>query len=123
MKVYAIEKGWYSDRHIIGIVETEDEAKSIVDAIKGGSYDSDSARYEEYDTKKFQKNRMRFTEDHEYNDSWHAEYDEYGWNNEFKDNTEVYEGHYVIYADTSEQAKKIAQDMYWEEKARREGLV
>lgn len=123
MKVYAIEKGWYSDKHIIGIVETEDEAKSIVDAIKGGSYDSDSVRYSEYDTKQFQKNRMRFTVDHEYDNSWHAEYDEYDWNNEYKDNTKAYEGHYVIYADTPGQAIKIAQDMYWEEKARREGLV
>jgi hypothetical protein len=29
MKVYVIEKGMYSDRHIIGVVETEEEAKKI----------------------------------------------------------------------------------------------
>lgn len=47
MKVYVIEKGCYSDRHIIGIVESETEAKNVIKAIKCGSYNDDSISYEE----------------------------------------------------------------------------
>lgn len=122
MKVYVIEKGWYWDKHIVGIVETEDEAQRICDAIKGGSWDSDSVRYEEYDTSRFKNSRMRFTVDYEDNGSWHSEYDEYGWDM-CDDNTELYENHYIIYANHPSEAIKIAQDMRSEKLAKENRLI
>ena len=32
MKVYVIQKGYYSDRHIIGIVETKEEVEETTEA-------------------------------------------------------------------------------------------
>jgi len=123
MKVYVIEKGYYSDRHIIGIVETKDEAEQIVDAIKGASWDRDSVRYKEFDTEQFKNKRLLFEVTREWNNSWHAEFDEYNFFDNYKDNTCDYSDHYIIYADNPSQAIKIAQDMYWEEQAKKEGLI
>ena len=52
MKVYVIEKGCYSDRHVVGVTETEKEAKAICKVISG-KYKYDKASYTEYDTKQF----------------------------------------------------------------------
>lgn len=123
MIVYVIEKGWYLDRHIVGIVETEDEAQKICDAIKDNSWDSDSVRYEEYDTNRFKNTRMRFVVDYEYNGSWHSKYDEYEWNDVYNNNIESYENHYIIYANHSNEAIKIAQDMRAEKLAKENGLI
>lgn len=122
MKVYVIEKGIYSDRHIIGIVETEAEAKNVIKAIKCGSYDDDSISYDEYDTHQFIDKRFRYNVT-DYNGEWEAEYDEYDlWNN-YKENTCEYSGSYIIYANSPSQAIKIAQDMRAEELARKEGII
>lgn len=123
MKVYVIQKGCYSDRHIVGVVETEKEAKNVCDAIKDCEWDSDSLSYAEYDTKQFQDKRIRFTVWRESDNSWHCEYDDYDLYDNYVENTCDYEDHYVIYADTGNQAIKIAQDMYYEEQAKNEGLT
>lgn len=123
MKVYVIEKGYYSDRHIIGIVESKEEAKSIVDAIKCGSYDADSISYEEYDTLQFSDKRFRYAVTRYSDSDWEAEFDEYDlWSN-YKESIHDYSDHYIIYANSPNQAIKIAQDMRAEELARKNGLT
>ena len=122
MIVYVIEKGYYSDRHIVGVVETEEEAMKICDVISCG-WDGNTASYRSYDTKQFKTSRMRFTVMRdEYNNLWHAEYDEYLYDN-YHENAEIYEDKWVIYADDSSQAIKIAQDMYYEKEAKEEGIL
>jgi len=121
MKVYVIEKGCYSDRHVVGVTETKEEADEVCKAITG-KYKYDKASYTEYDTKQFQINQIRFQVSYLCNE-WEAEYDDYDFYEEYKENTEVYEDFYVIYANTSDQAIKIAQDMRAEKLARKEGLV
>lgn len=122
MKVYVIEKGIYSDRHIIGIVETEAEAKNVIKAIKCGSYDDDSISYEEYDTHQFADKRFRYNVT-DYAGDWEAEYDEYDLWDKYKENTCESFGSYIIYANSPDQAIKIAQDMRAEELARKNGLT
>ena len=79
MMVYAVLKGWYSDRHIVGIVESEEEAKELCRMFnKETRYDSDSVSYEEYDTKKFADKRFRFiVNDYCGFGDWECEYDDY----------------------------------------------
>ena len=107
MKVYVIEKGCYSDRHVVGVVETEQEAKEICKNILS---DDDSASYEEYDTKKFETELPRFCVYFCFGE-WVAEYDDIGIYESYKESTEDYENHFVIFAKTKEVALKIAQDM------------
>lgn len=121
MKVYVIEKGSYSDRHVVGVTETEKEAKEICKAISG-KYKYDKASYTEYDTKQFQINRLRFNVSYLY-DEWEVEYDEYDIYADNKENGEYYEDNYIIYANSPDQAIKIAQDMRAEKLAKKEGLV
>ena len=123
MKVYVIEKGYYSDRHIIGIVETKKEADEICKVLYDtNSYDKDSIGYSEYDTKQFQTNRLRFHVSCLY-DEWEAEYDDYDIYENYKENTETYEDSYIIYANSPDQAIKIAQDMRAEKLTKDKGLI
>ena len=123
MKVYVIEKGYYSDRHIIGIVETKKEADEICKVLYDtNSYDKDSIGYSEYDTKQFQTNRLRFHVSYLY-DEWEAEYDDYDIYESYKENTETYEDNYIIYANSPDQAIKIAQDMRTEKLAKDKRLI
>lgn len=122
MKVYVIEKGCYSGRHIIGIVESETEAKNVIEAINCGGYEDDSISYEEYDTHQFIDKRFRYNVTN-YNGDWEAEYDEYDLWDKYKENTCESSGSYIIYANSPDQAIKIAQDMRAEELAHKEGLV
>lgn len=110
MKVYVIKKGIYSDRHVVGVVETEEEAKKICEVISSKKWSSDKATYEEYDTKQFQTNRIRFTVQC-FDGEWSVEYDDYDLYSNYTDNGLVYEDFWVIYANSPEQAIKIAQDM------------
>lgn len=121
MKVYVIEKGSYSNRHVVGVTETKKEAEKICKAISGEDI-YDKASCTEYDTKQFQINQIRFQVSYLWNE-WEAEYDDYDFYEEYKENTEVYEDFYVIYANSPDQAIKIAQDMRAEKLAKKEGLV
>ena len=121
MTVYVIQKGNYSDRHIIGVVETEEEAQTICNTLKRMStWDADSIYYEAYDTKRFQTHRMRFLVDRDL--EWFVEYDDYNLYANYKESSPIYYGYYVVYADSPEQAVKIAQDLDAEETAKREGV-
>ena len=119
MKVYVIEKGRYSDRHVIGVVESKEEAEQICKAVSGHYYGED-ATYEEYDTTRFQNNRMRFIV---YDtDKWRVEYDDYNLYENYKENAEYYDGAYIIYANSPDVAIKIAQDMKAEKLAKEKGV-
>lgn len=63
MKVYVVEKGAYSDRHIVGIAESQEEAKEIARAVTGARnpyYVRDNVTITEYDTKAFANGRLKF---------------------------------------------------------------
>lgn len=122
MKVYIIEKGQYSDRHVVGVVETKKEAEEICKAISG-KWKDDKATYEEYDTKQFQTHHIRFLITHYYNDEWECEYDDYDLYSRYEENIEDYDRHYVIYANSPNQAIKIAQDMRAEKLAKEKGIL
>ena len=123
MKVYVIEKGYYSDRHIIGVVETKKEADEICKVLYDtNSHDKDSIGYTEYDTKLFQINLLRFHVSYLCNE-WEAEYDDYDIYKEYKENTEIWEDNYIIYANSPDQAIKIAQDMRVEKLANKAEII
>ena len=125
MMVYAILKGWYSDRHIVGIVESEKEAKELCKMFnKETRYDSDSVSYEEYDTKKFSDKRFRFiVNDYAGLGDWECEYDDYDLYKNYKDTTSLGSSGFIVYAESPQQAIKIAQDMRAMELAEKEGIV
>lgn len=115
MKVYVLEIGLYSDRHIIGVVETKEEAEKISQVL--------DADYSEWDTKQLNCNRLKFIVT-DYGDGWDVEYHEY--EDLFPDITEtqvIYDGLYCVFANSQDQARKIAQDMKAEELARKAGIV
>lgn len=124
-KVYVIEQGEYSDRHVVGVTETEEEAKTICNAIDGDSCRNSGTSYTEYDTKRFSTKKIKYGVDFDEAFEWSAEciegdsfYDEYTEN--------CHDGawyDYIIFANSKEQAIKIAQDMAAEEKAREAGLT
>lgn len=123
MVVYVIEQGQYSERHIVGVVETEEEAKQLCDSLNKCAYIfEDSATYRAYDTKQFQTKKMRYTVTFFYDDEPQVEYDGYGFYDVYDHSVMVYSGFFVIYADTPEQALKIAYDMRAEAEAERNGL-
>jgi len=119
MKVYIIEKGWYSDRWIVGVTESEEVAKRIVSAY---DYDGDSS-YRVYDTDQFQNKPFRFKVEYWSEETWNAEVDAYETYSGYDTNTLIDIDEYIIFAKTKEQAIKIAQDMRAEYKAREEGVI
>lgn len=121
MKVYVIEKGCYSDRHVVTVVETQEEAEKLCENL-GGDYADVS--WEEYDTKEFQTKQIAYAVQHYYDGEWIAEYDEYYTHeSENKNNHKEYSCRYVIFANSPQQAIKIAQDMEAVNNAIEEGLV
>ena len=123
--VYAVLKGWYSDRHIVGIVESEEEAKELCRMFnKETRYDSDSVSYEKYDTKKFADKRFRFiVNDYCGVGDWECAHDDYDLYKNYKDTTSLGSSSFVVYAESPQQAIKIAQDMRAMELAEKEGIV
>ena len=123
MLVYVIETGQYSDRHVVGVTDNEDKAKEICKAIEGGRLIfKNSTTYTVYDTDQFQTQKLRYTVDFNMDDSPVCEYDDYGFYDYYYENVMECPGFFVIYADTPEQAIKIACDMRAEAEAERNGL-
>lgn len=122
MLVYVIETGQYSDRHVVGVTDNKEKAKQICDAINGGRVIiENSTTYTAYDTDQFQTQKLRYTVDFNMDDSPVCEYDDWLYD-QYTMNTLVYPGFFIIYADTPEQAIKIACDMHAEAEAERNGL-
>ena len=120
MKVYVIEMGEYSDRRIIGVTETEEIAKEMCEKIGGDRWDK--ATYTEYDTNQFVDRKLRYIVT-ELCDEWYAKFDSWDLMFTYRENSEVFEDEWVIYANSQEQAIKIAQDMKAEKAAIKEGIV
>lgn len=118
MKIYVIQKGEYSDRHIVGVTDDKNKAKKLCDML--------DASFSEFDTEQFSiPNSLRFevwNPSNSYTGGWIAEYDDYDIYDNYKENAIDYDGHYIIYADSPQQAIKIAQDMR-AEKLAKEKLV
>ena len=107
MKIYVIEKGCYSDRYVVGVVETKEEAERVVEIL--GKSGCEDVGYSIFDTKQFQTDRLRFQVSYMF-EEWEVEYDD--WHDaEYTENTEIYEDCWIIYAPNPEKAIKIAQDM------------
>lgn len=119
MKVYVIERGDYSDRHIVGVFESREEARNICKRLTPEPDESISCV--EYDTNQFSANRMRFIVD-KFLGEWDANHDDYDLYNMYTENVCDYEDHYVIYANSANQAIKIAQDMEAQIRAEKEGI-
>ena len=119
MKVYVLEKGRYSDRHIIGVVDSKEKAEKISHMLDATSSEWDTEQFET------QNNVVYEVYDPEFNwsNEWEASYDDWGLYSYSKENKEEYEGHYIIRANTPEQAIKIAQDMKAEKLANETGIV
>ena len=123
MIVYVIETGQYSDRHMVGVTDNEDKAKEICKAINDSRLIfNNSTTYTPYDTDQFQTQKLRYTVDFNVDDSPVCEYDDYGFYDHYYENVMEYPGFFIIYADTPEQAIKIACDMRAEAEAERNGL-
>ena len=119
MKVYVIQQGEYSDRHIVGVVADENEAKRVSRAISG-NIGYNHGFYEEFDTDQFKNNLLGFIVSDYYGCGfWKAEYDPY---TDYKDNVRLNDHKYIIYAKDKEQAVKIAQDMEAEYQAGLKGV-
>lgn len=116
MKVYVVEVGQYSSRTVAAVTETKQEAKRLCDAL------GDDAGYEEFDTEQFQFSKLRYIVENYYGE-WEAEIDKWGLGEKFKNNFREFEGRYIIYSDTPDNAIKIAQDMEAEYQAQKEGII
>ena len=123
MKVYVIEQGEYSDRHVVGVTESEEDAKRICEAIGSKWHGEIDTNYHEFDTEQFTVNKLLRFEVSEYGDGWKAEYDFDDFYKHYTENTIFYEGHYIVYAKDQDHAIKIAQDMDAEYRAKKEGIA
>ena len=119
MKVYVITKGVYSDYHIVGVCLDEKKAKEIAKVI---SDKYNNAYVEEFDSDQFITKTPRWIVGY-YTHKWTAEYDEYDLRSVHTENTIIDSHNFVIYADTPEQAIKIAQDMRAEYLAKKKGVT
>lgn len=119
MKVYVIEKGEYSDRRIIGVTLTEEEANEIKDTIE--SYDDTTVT--EYDTDQFKTSLFRFEVCLPRGD---VEF-RFLYENEGKKSHLDYvcgrSAYYIVYAKTREHALKIASDMEARRMAEESGII
>ena len=123
MKVYVIERGWYSDKYIAGVVETEEEAKQICDVINSSDTEYyNDARYEEFDTEQFVTRKIRWIVEENYINKWSAYSENDYFGDEAIENYENYEGNYIVFADSKEVAIKIAQDLKAEKLAEKSGV-
>ena len=123
MKVYVIMKGEYSDRHVVGVALDEEKAKKIAEAMSDG-FGYGDAWVDEYDTEEFTTMRIRYIVDYYESGRWEVVVDDWGNYEEYTENSAAahYEGKYIVFAESQEQAIKIAQDMRAQELAKENGI-
>ena len=107
MEVYVIEKGCYSDRYVVGVVETKEEADRVVEILEKSR--GEDVGYSIFDTNQFQTDRLRFIVSYTFGE-WIVTYEDYLYD-EYTENTEIYEDCWIIFAPNPDKAIKIAQDM------------
>ena len=75
MKVFVIEKGFYSDRRVIGVVDSEEKAEFLCKNLCGNYDDSDDVSYTEFDTEQFKINKgFRYIVEEDEHGIWSAEW-------------------------------------------------
>lgn len=129
MKVYVIEAGVYSDRHIVAVTLNKDDAYKLRDAAEEDDY-CDAASVLEFDTDGYKINddqRRIYQVDIHKDSTVHAHLrgrvcdlidEEISWF--FEDAGTCC---FNVRAHNKEEAKKIALDRFAEFKARKEGVV
>lgn len=122
MKVYVIEKGQYSDRHIIAVSDSPEKAEEIRAAVSG-KYRGEEATITEYDTNQFANSVFRYEVIEDYNDIWRVKYDDWNLNWQYPESCHAYADTYIVYAKNPDQAIKIAQDIKAQRKAEEEGVA
>lgn len=132
MKVYVVQKGHYSDMHIIAVTENKETANEIAKAACNKGWIAGPDTYvEEYDTKQFETGIVKFDVDlwedafidnEDIDIDEQVEYVDYDLYEEYTENTRMSKGRYIIFAKSKEQALKIAQDMEAEYKAIEAGI-
>ena len=123
MKIYVVLKGQYSDRYIVGVAETREKAEMIAEAVSG-RYMSEKADIEEYDTDQFSDRRFRYqVTENGYDDLWQVEYDDWDYNSDYPESCHAYGDVYIVYANSPQQAIKIAQDIKAQIEAEKAGIV
>ena len=129
MKVYVVEQGDYSDRHIVGITETLEEAEKIRDLIYDSKYTNrylaPSIAVTEYNTRAFKDSRLKFLVTIYDDDKVSAETvnPNCGLYEDYTDTCYTDYGDYVVFARSIEQAVKIARDMEAQRKAEEAGVA
>lgn len=141
MRVYVLERGYYSDTHVVGVTETEEEAKAFVEwdrKQRGADEDDyDDVRYEAFDTETIGKRmgeglqgfHMYFTPSGECRTTGHHEYGvDYGpktWSPEYWIQMDLWPqeddcGHICVlcWARDLEHAVKVASDCVRAQRAR-----
>ena len=121
MKIYAVEKGSYSDRRVVACTLDENKANRIA---KSWSNEYDEARVLEFEDGEYlnfpfweicvEKGRVN----EKYTDNCSDYYDEDDCT--FCDNNTAF---FIIQAESVEIAKKIAIDRYFQWKAKQENLI
>lgn len=127
MIVYVIEEGEYSDRHIVAVRESLDDAKSLVDMklnkeLKSGRLFGDTYAISAFDT----KGGIVYPDDC-YEIRFNSkgvicEANKVDNHSDFID-WDTYKGWMFIHAKSEEQARKIAYDRYAQIQARKAGIV
>ena len=123
MKVYVIQKGEYSGRHIIGVTDSKEKADQICDAISGKEKYQSSVGYDVFDTDQFTDCLYKYEVNDWGDGDWNVSYDEWDTWTRFKENTVMNEDWFIVYAHNPDEAIKIAQDMQAKYKAEKAGVV
>lgn len=119
MKIYIIQMGEYSSKHIVGVTDNKDKADLLKNSMSGWFQE---ACVEEYDTDQFDSGLLRYKVDLTFNTA-EVTFDEYNLYSDFKENTRIWDNEYIVYARDIEHAEKIARDMNAEYKAQQEGII
>lgn len=119
MKVYVITKGDYSDYHIVGVTTDKDKAETVAKEVSG-EWQFNTASVETYDTDQF-LTRLRYRVEFD-GLRWSAHFDDYNYYDKYAENHAFSNVCFIIYADTKEEAIKVAQDMRAKMLAEKEGI-
>lgn len=122
MKIYAIQRGCYSDKHIIACTTDYKKAKKIVDIYSKVDEDTRLLTFE--DGEEITLPMFEVCIERGICDKYYTE--EYEWvDKEYREFLGEVLGTHILYirAESKEVAEKIAQDLFAEWKAHKENIV